>query len=112
MNDDIDFETLLLDNFELVLSLVTRENNNIKTELYVHYAVLKTKLFQRRGRREDLDDAIEKGKYAVAETREEHGAYADRLNNLAVMLESQYKCTGRMEEFQNYHYLLRTSLQK
>tara|TARA_R110002003_G_scaffold2127_2_gene24113 strand:+ start:4494 stop:4673 length:180 start_codon:yes stop_codon:yes gene_type:complete len=33
------------------------------------------------GKREDLEEAIEKGRYAVADTREEHEDYAARLNS-------------------------------
>ena len=63
----------------------------------MHYAVLKIELFQRWGRQEDLEAAIPKGRYAVAEMREEHEEYAVRLNNFAIMLESQYERTGMME---------------
>ncbi|KAF2185927.1 TPR-like protein [Zopfia rhizophila CBS 207.26] len=66
----------------------------------MHYAVLKIKLFQRWGRIEDLEEAIEKGKHAMAETREEHKAYTERLNNLGIMLESRYMRTGNMEDLE------------
>lgn len=72
MNNNIDLDTLLLENFELALNVVAREDNNLQAKLYMHYAVLKAELFERWGRREDLEEAIEKGRYVVAETRKEH----------------------------------------
>ena len=42
MDDGFDLDTLLLENFELILSVVTGEDNSFQTELYVHYAVAAT----------------------------------------------------------------------
>ena len=88
MDNQTDFDTHLLKNFNLISSVVAGEDNNLKAELRMHYAVLKIELFQRWGRTKDLEEAIEKGKRAVAETQEEHEAFAGRLNNLGVILES------------------------
>lgn len=42
MNDNIDLNTLLFDNCELVLkSVILNEDKHIETKLYMHYAVLK-----------------------------------------------------------------------
>ena len=100
MDDGFDLDTLLLEDFELILSVVAGEDNSLQTELYMYYAVLKYKLFQRWGRTEDLKEAIEKGKRAVAETQEGHEAFAGRLNNLGVMLERRYKRMGKMEDLE------------
>lgn len=59
--------------------------------------MLKIRLFQRWGRIEDLEKAVEKGKHAVAETREENEVYAESLNNFGVILESRYERTGTIE---------------
>ncbi|KAH0539149.1 hypothetical protein FGG08_004321 [Glutinoglossum americanum] len=96
MDDDVDIDTHLLENSEL-LSVVAGEDNSLKTELCMHYAVLKMKLFERWGRIEDLEEAIEKGRHAVIETREEDKAYAGRLSNLGVMFVYQYERTGKIE---------------
>ena len=79
MDDKVDFDALLLENFELML---IGKDNSLQTELYMYYAVLKIKLFQRWGQIEDLEEAVEKGKHAVTETQEEDEAYAGRLKNL------------------------------
>jgi len=42
MDDGFDLNTLLLKNFELILSVVAGEDNSLRTELYVHYAVAAT----------------------------------------------------------------------
>ena len=47
MDDGFDLDTLLLENFELILSVVAGEDNSLQTELYMHYTVLKLELFQR-----------------------------------------------------------------
>ncbi|KAI9786107.1 MAG: hypothetical protein M1839_007517 [Geoglossum umbratile] len=100
MDNNTDFDTYLLEDFELTLSVVAGEDKNLQTELYMHYAVLKIKLFQRWGRIQDLEEAIEKGKHAVVETQEENEAYAGRLNNLGVILEIRYERTGEMEDLE------------
>lgn len=100
MNDNIDLNTLLLDKFELVLSVISGEDRNIQTKLYMHYVVLKIKLFHRWGRREDLEETIAKGKYVVTETQEEHEDYAARLNNFGIMLKSQYERTRTMRNLE------------
>jgi tetratricopeptide (TPR) repeat protein len=100
MDNSTNFDTYLLENFEFILSVVAGEDKNLQTKLYMHYVVLKLELFQRWGRTEDLEEAIEKGKHAVVETQEENEAYAKWLNNLGVMLESRYECTGKMEDLE------------
>ena len=94
------FDTLLLNNFELALSLHANEDTSLQTRLYAHYAVLKIQLFERCGRREDLEEAIEKGKHAVAETRKEDKAYAARLSNLGHALTRRHECTGKIEDLE------------
>ncbi|KAF2680637.1 hypothetical protein K458DRAFT_311228, partial [Lentithecium fluviatile CBS 122367] len=66
----------------------------------MHYAVLKTKEFQRWGRIQDLEEAIKKGKHAVAATKEDDDVYAGRLNNVGIMLECRYERTGKMEDLE------------
>ncbi|XTI93403.1 TPR-like protein [Cenococcum geophilum] len=100
MDNQTDFDTRLLENFELFSSAAADKDNNVKAELYMYYAVLKYELFQRWGRTKDLEEAIEKGKWAVAETQEEHKEFAGRLNNLGVILEIAYKRTGKMEDLE------------
>lgn len=76
MDDKVDFDTLLLENFEAALGLLAGEDNDLQTELCMRYARLKIQLFQRWGRLEDLDDAVEKGERAVAETHKDNRVYA------------------------------------
>jgi hypothetical protein len=64
-------------------------------EPYTQYAV-----FQCWVRREDVEKATEKGKHAMAGTRQEDEAYAPRLDNVGVMLESRYKRRGKMKELE------------
>ena len=45
MDDGFDFDTFLLEDFKLILSVVAGEDNSLQTELYMRYAVLKIKLF-------------------------------------------------------------------
>ena len=45
MGNEFDFDTLLLENFELISSAVAGEDNNLKAELCMYYAVLKIELF-------------------------------------------------------------------
>ena len=73
MDDGFNLNTLLLKNFELILSVVAGEDNSLQIELYVHYTMLKLELFQRQGRIEDLKEAIKKGKQAIIETQEDKG---------------------------------------
>ncbi|KAH0563243.1 hypothetical protein GP486_002188 [Trichoglossum hirsutum] len=99
MDNSTNFDVYLLENFEFIISLAG-EDKGLQTGLYMHYAVLKFKLFQRWGGTKDLEEAIENGKHAVAETQEGNEAYAGRLNNLGVMLESRYERTGKMEDLE------------
>ena len=45
MDDGFDLDTLLLENFELILSVIASKDNSLQTELYMHYTVLKLELF-------------------------------------------------------------------
>ncbi|KAH0557191.1 hypothetical protein GP486_005018 [Trichoglossum hirsutum] len=92
--------THLLENFELVLSKAASEDNNLGLKICVHYAMLKFELFRHWEPTEDLEEAIEKGKCAVIETQEEDIAYAERLNNLRVMLSQRYKYIEKTEDLE------------
>ena len=100
MDEESDFDTYLLTHFEQISSSLANNNSSYKTELYMHYATLKLKLFWRWGRMEDLKEAVEKGKSAVAATIEEHETFASMLNKLGVILESLYERTGKMEDLE------------
>lgn len=100
MDDNTDFDRLLLENFELILSEVARGGNSVRTGLYMRYTVLKPDQFQRWIWIEDVEEAIKKGRHAVAETREQDGAYAGWLTNLGNMLESRYEPTEKMDDLE------------
>lgn len=61
---------------------------------------MKLKLFWRYGRTEDLIQAVEKGKIAVAKTSEQHEAFTERLNNLGIILANLYKRTDKIEDLE------------
>jgi tetratricopeptide (TPR) repeat protein len=99
MDDAVDFGTLLLDNFELLHALAGNDKS-LQAELCIRYAVLKAKRFQRWGQQDDLDEATEKGRYAVAATQEDDEGYAGRLNNFGNILSLQYERTGAMDDLE------------
>jgi tetratricopeptide (TPR) repeat protein len=50
------------------------------------------------GRQDDLDDAIKRGRYELAATRQDRKHYLTRLNNFGNILNLQYYHTGAMED--------------
>jgi tetratricopeptide (TPR) repeat protein len=99
MDHTADFDTLLLDNFELLHALAGNDQS-LQAELYMQYAVLKAKRFQRWGQQDDLDEAVERGRYAVAATQEDEEDYAGRLNDFGNILSLRYERTGAMDDLE------------
>jgi hypothetical protein len=79
------------------------EGNNkvtLRLQLLSHYAILKIKEFQQKGKMEDLEEAICKGSQAVEGTSQGYPDLVSRLSNLGIMLESRFERTGKMEDLE------------
>lgn len=94
MADETDFDDLILENFDAIIASFLKESDDYGV-LVSHYAGLKYNKHLRWGRAEDLKEAIERARDALAATPENHPYQAAMLNNLGGMLESRYKRTGR-----------------
>ncbi|EFQ99578.1 hypothetical protein MGYG_02590 [Nannizzia gypsea CBS 118893] len=97
---DDDPETFLLKNFEHTLSLVPSNDNSVRSELCMYYAILKHQLFQRHGQVKDLKEAIKQGRNAIYETPKDCDENAERLDIFADMLESQYYHTKKVKDLE------------
>ncbi|KAH6667396.1 hypothetical protein B0J14DRAFT_676400 [Halenospora varia] len=100
MASNTDLQSSLLENFEFVSNLTAGGNDHVGIELCWCYAMLKVERFQRCGRVEDLEEAIEKGRWAVQRTGDESKKLTGRLNDLGIMLESRYERMGKMEDLE------------
>lgn len=100
MDNNVVLDPLSLENLKHFLSVVLGQDNGLRIMQCMHYAMLKYRLFERRGQREDLDEAIAKLRYAVAETREHHEGYATMLEFFGVMLDIRYERIGAIEDIE------------
>jgi len=62
--------------------------------------MLNDKRYERTGKMEDLEEAIQVARQAVDVTPEDHPDLAERLNNLGNRLESRYERTGKVEDLE------------
>jgi CHAT domain-containing protein/tetratricopeptide (TPR) repeat protein len=65
-----------------------------------HDMLTSINLFGSVEQQDDLDDAIERGRYALSATREDNKYYVTRLNNFGNILSLQYYHTGAMEDLE------------
>jgi tetratricopeptide (TPR) repeat protein len=90
---------LLLNRFEDVMGRIA-DDHLLQLEVLSHYATLKIEEFQRKGKMEDLEEAISKQLQAVEGTTEGHPDLAGRQSQLGNMLEKRFERTGRMEDLE------------
>jgi tetratricopeptide (TPR) repeat protein len=99
MADEANLDDFILENFDAFIAIVPKESDNYTT-LISHCAVLRIKKYWRWGRAEDLEEAINRAREAVAATPDDHQNLAAMLNNLGNMLGSRYERTGKMEDLE------------
>jgi tetratricopeptide (TPR) repeat protein len=100
MDHAVDFDTLLLDNFERFLHALPGNDQSFQTELHMLYAVLRARRFQHWGQQDDLDEATARGRYAVTATQEDDKDYTGRLHEFGFILSLQYGRTGAIEDLE------------
>lgn len=97
-DSNTDLDSTLLENLELVSNFLASADNGIRIAIHSYYAVLKLKRFQRWGQIEELEEAIEKARWAVERMAGEHEDFAGMLKNFGVMLETRHTRTEKTED--------------
>jgi tetratricopeptide (TPR) repeat protein len=97
MDDNTDFDTLLLDKFDIIFQKLSDDEAN-RRRLCLQYATLVFRRFQQKGQTQDLNEAIAKARLSLQGTTSSKEEDAERLNNLRLMLECQYDCTHKLED--------------
>lgn len=97
MNDNTDFDTVLLDKFDTILQKLSDDEAN-RRRLCAYYAMLVFRRFQQQGQTQDLDEAITKARWSLqGTTSDKDEEEVERLNNLRLLLECQYDRTQKLE---------------
>ena len=77
IGEEFDFDTYLSNSYEQISSLLSTHDSSLGTQICMHDAMLKWKLFWHYGRMKNLIQAVEQGKIAVAKTSEQHKAFTE-----------------------------------
>jgi tetratricopeptide (TPR) repeat protein len=111
MNNNAAFDDLLLRNFDAVFNSLPSSDDTTRTMLYAHYATLRLGLFQRWGRTEDLDEAIEKMKRGVEIMPNNNPDLAGLPGTLGDALLSRFGRIGKMGDLEEGIQLSRQAIE-
>jgi hypothetical protein len=101
MDDNTDFDIWLLGNFNAALQSISEDKQNIRVNLYYIYSILTFRQFQQRGQLHDLEEAINKMKWALQEMTPDNKDFTVHLDSLGVIIGTRYKRTGKMDDLED-----------
>ncbi|OGE48761.1 hypothetical protein PENARI_c026G10257 [Penicillium arizonense] len=113
MDFDLHFlEIDLLNNFEELIASIAVDDNEHRAVLGCYYAELVFEQFKLSDRIQDLEEAVEKAKWAELQAKNlEHSVYARILGVLGNILERRFQCMGQIEDLEEAIQVLRHAVE-